>query len=1370
MFIAGGAIATTSSVPLSPLLHQWTAEFRYDAVRMEVVSTEPSAGALLPINGGQATVRIHLNDLFDSASLGTDDFAPFDGTVLSAAAIDADTVEFTLMLDEEGPVALTIPAGALTDGFGNPMVAFNGTYLRDWSTITLADWAPTQPVGSLVYETGVAAFVTEPGDTDSFEFALEAGGAISIVGHQTSDLQPRIELFNPANVSVATAAGTGGADAVLQGIPIANSGTYRIVVSGLNGSAGAYDLRVLLSAGLEVETHGGATNDSIATAQNLDEAFLSIGGVDRATILGQADGFEMAQAVTTSYNGTGDLRTPSPGTVNATLTIADSYRIADINVRLDITHRDISDYRASLLSPQKTVFLFDNVGGEDANNFTGTVLDDEAAIGIYEGAAPFTGSFRPMGLLSQFDGDTMNGVWTLRLEDPWSNDGGRLNSWGIDITHAPESLDYYAVTLAAGERATVTLTNLTGGRTELELQNAAGTVLATAVGGSTNVNAVIDAFTAPQSSLYYVKIRGDAGVNYGLTVLRHAVFDLGRSLDLASAQNLSGQETVVGALATPDPVFVTQNSGGLGGSFDLTFGTDGDLYVTGFSTTNGNIVGRYDGVGGYFEGVFANGSPNGQGLTFGPNGDLYVADGNSAVHRFSGTTGAHMGIFASRSLLEGPRTPRFGPDGNLYVTNIVSDAVTRFNGQTGAFIDEFVTRGSGGLDFPWGLAFGPDNTGDGAAELYVASLRTNNILRYNGATGAFLGVFVPGGSGGLANPNMLTFGPDTSGDGVQDLYVAAGNVLRYDGLTGAFIDTFVDGAGAGTLTFGPDGSLYVGSGTGVSRYHTPLRDTYKLSLVAGAQLTLATATPLGSLNTLDPQLRFYDPAGTLVASDDNSAADGRNALLTHAATTSGTYYIQIVPSPTEPSSTGEYVLSLDVYVPPALAVNDVALAEGNSGTTAFTFHVTRSGDTSGAVTVDFATANGIATLANNDYTFTSGTLTFAIGETTKTVTVLVNGDSSSESNETFTLNLFNASPGAVITDNQGVGTILDDEVKFKVVDDATSDKTYQYSSIGTPAGSSALAAGNTGPRGAASNAAGDRFWVVDANRNVYVYNAAGGLLGSWAAGGLAANSTPEGIATNGVDVWIVDSKSDKVFRYTGAASRLSGSQTAASSFALNGSNKDPKGIVTDGTSLWVVNASTTDKVFQYTLGGALVGSWTIDAANASPTGITLDPNNVGHLWIVDNGTDRVYQYDNAVSRTSGSQSASTSFALAAGNTNPQDIADPPAPGTTATAGSPIEPAGRTGKFSRLWRPDRWSIDVTATLASANEFRDRLKVLPHELLALGQPESADTKVADGSAAVRPAHWNLADVIDSLFADSDAIDRFWRKAHTHRGRRG
>ena len=70
--------------------------------------------------------------------------------------------------------------------------------------------------------------------------------------------------------------------------------------------------------------------------------------------------------------------------------------------------------------------------------------------------------------------------------------------------------------------------------------------------------------------------------------------------------------------------------------------------------------------------------------------------------------------------------------------------------------------------------------------------------------------------------------------------------------------------------------------------------------------------------------------------------------------------------------------------------------------------------------------------------------------------------------------------------------------------------------------------------------------------------------------------------------------------------------------------------MTDGVNLWVVNDSTTDKVFKYTLAGSLVGSWTISTAGAtSPTGITIDPANVSNIWIVDSGTDKVYQYANA---------------------------------------------------------------------------------------------------------------------------------------------
>jgi len=239
----------------------------------------------------------------------------------------------------------------------------------------------------------------------------------------------------------------------------------------------------------------------------------------------------------------------------------------------------------------------------------------------------------------------------------------------------------------------------------------------------------------------------------------------------------------------------------------------------------------------------------------------------------------------------------------------------------------------------------------------------------------------------------------------------------------------------------------------------------------------------------------------------------------------------------------------------------------------------------------------------------------------------------------------------------------DDEVlttKFYVVDDATSNRTFEYASGGSAVENYSLNGGNSSPRGAASTVAGDKVWVVDANKKVYLYDGGGVLLGSWAAGSLVSNATIEGITTNGTDIWLVDARQDRVYRYAGAASRLSGSQNAASSFALNSGNRSPKDLVTDGSNIWVVQSNTTDRVFKYSMTGSLVGNWVIDTANASPTGITLDPSGATQsLWIVDNGSDRVYEYTNARSRNSGSQSAAASFALSAGNTNPQGIADPP---------------------------------------------------------------------------------------------------------------
>jgi hypothetical protein len=66
-----------------------------------------------------------------------------------------------------------------------------------------------------------------------------------------------------------------------------------------------------------------------------------------------------------------------------------------------------------------------------------------------------------------------------------------------------------------------------------------------------------------------------------------------------------------------------------------------------------------------------------------------------------------------------------------------------------------------------------------------------------------------------------------------------------------------------------------------------------------------------------------------------------------------------------------------------------------------------------------------------------------------------------------------------------------------------------------------------------------------------------------------------------------------------------------------------RGVVTDGTSVWVENG-TRLKVFKYTLPGSLLGSWVIDPVDNHLSGITINPNNVSDLWIVDNGTRKVY--------------------------------------------------------------------------------------------------------------------------------------------------
>ncbi len=110
--------------------------------------------------------------------------------------------------------------------------------------------------------------------------------------------------------------------------------------------------------------------------------------------------------------------------------------IADINVRLNITHTWDGDLYITLRSPAGVERLLVNRRGGSGDNFTNTTLDDEASVSIASGSAPFAGTYRPEQSLSVYDGKAGTGTWQLRVADKATLDTGWVNSASLIITFA----------------------------------------------------------------------------------------------------------------------------------------------------------------------------------------------------------------------------------------------------------------------------------------------------------------------------------------------------------------------------------------------------------------------------------------------------------------------------------------------------------------------------------------------------------------------------------------------------------------------------------------------------------------------------------------------------------------------------------------------------------------------------------------------------------------------------------------------------------------------------------------------------------------------------------------------------------------------
>jgi uncharacterized repeat protein (TIGR01451 family)/fimbrial isopeptide formation D2 family protein len=226
-------------------------------------------------------------------------------------------------------------------------------------------------------------------------------------------------------------------------------------------------------------------------------------------------------------------------------------------------------------------------------------------------------------------------------------------------------------------------------------------------------------------------------------------------------------------------------------------------------------------------------------------------------------------------------------------------------------------------------------------------------------------------------------------------------------------------------------------------------------------LVTGTWTGVAALNFVTPD------TATTGAKNGNAAAD-RTALSATISALSipngATFWIRWTDTDATGADDG---LAVDDFsltpqsavVQPNLTINDVSLNEGNAGTTSFTFTVSLSAPAGpGGVTFDIASADGTAT-APGDYTAKSLTgQTIPAGSSTYSFTVLVNGDTTPETNETFLVNVTNVT-GAAVTDGQGQGTIVNDDAAPNLtINDVTLNEgnagttTYTFTvSLSSPA-------------------------------------------------------------------------------------------------------------------------------------------------------------------------------------------------------------------------------------------------------------------------------------------------------------------------------
>ena len=306
---------------------------------------------------------------------------------------------------------------------------------------------------------------------------------------------------------------------------------------------------------------------------------------------------------------------------------------------------------------------------------------------------------------------------------------------------------------------------------------------------------------------------------------------------------------------------------------------------------------------------------------------------------------------------------------------------------------------------PFSVAVG-DFNGDGKQDLAAANLNSNNVSILLGTgTGSF-GTATNFGVG--SGPMSVAVG-DFNGDGKQDLVAANASSNNVSVLLRQCVPSII--VTGGPLSFPNTG---IGSTSAEQIYTvsaTGLTSNLLITAPANFEVSTTSGSGFGSSLTLTP-VSGTVAITTIYVRFAPASGGAKSGIITNASTFATTQNVTL-------SGTGVPVLNV---------TTDPVVTEGNAGTTLATFTVTLTQASSQTVTVHYSTQDNTATTVGNDYVGISDTLlTFNPTETTKNITVTVNGDTTYEATEQFYFNISNPA-NANISDNQGIGTITNDDL------------------------------------------------------------------------------------------------------------------------------------------------------------------------------------------------------------------------------------------------------------------------------------------------------------------------------------------------------